>query len=119
MKQGKTRVLSRKHTGHNKCPLATTQETTLHMDITRWSMPKSDWLCSLQPKMEKLYRVSRNKTWSWLGSDHQLLIAKYQLKLKKVKEISRPFRYDLNQILYDYTVVVMNRLKGLDLVESA
>ena len=46
----------------------------------------------------------------------QLLIAKYQLKLKKVKEISRPFRYDLNQIPYDYTVVVTNRFKGLDVI---
>ena len=43
-----------------------TQEKTLHMDITRWSTPKSDWLYYLQPKMEKLYRVSKNKTRSWL-----------------------------------------------------
>ena len=42
------------------------QEKTLHMDITRWSTPKSDWLYSLQPKMEKLYSVSKNKTGSWL-----------------------------------------------------
>ena len=46
--------------------LPTTQENTLHMDITRWSMPKSDWLYYLQPKMEKLYTVSKNKTGSWL-----------------------------------------------------
>ena len=44
----------------------TTQETTLHVDINKWSIPKSDWLCSLQPKMEKLYTVSKSKTWSWL-----------------------------------------------------
>ena len=60
------RVLPRKHTGHSKHPLPTTQEKTLHMDITRWSTPKSDWLYSLQPKMEKIYRVSKNKTRSWL-----------------------------------------------------
>ena len=54
------------HTGHSKHPLPTTQEKILHMDITRWSVPKSDWLCSLQAKMEKLYTVSKNKTWSWL-----------------------------------------------------
>ena len=60
------RVLPRKCTGHNKHPLPTTQEKTLYMDITRWSTPKSDWLYSLQPKMEKLYTVSRNKTRSWL-----------------------------------------------------
>ena len=63
-------VLPRKCTGHNKYPLPTTQEKTLYMDITRWSTPKSDWLCSLQPKMEKLYTVNKNKTriWLWLRS---------------------------------------------------
>jgi len=60
------RVLPRKCTGHNKHPLPTTQEKTLYMDITRWSTPKSDWLYSLQPKMETLYTVSKNKTGSWL-----------------------------------------------------
>ena len=50
----------------NKHPLPTTQEKSLHMDITTWSTPKSDWLYSLQPKMEKLYTVSKNKTGSWL-----------------------------------------------------
>ena len=60
------RVLPREHTGHSKHPLPTTQEKTLHMDITRWSTPKSDGLYSLQPKMEKLYIVSKNKTRSWL-----------------------------------------------------
>ena len=54
-------------TGHGKHHLPITQETTLHMDITRWSTPKSDWLYSLQPKMEKLYTVSKNKTGSWLA----------------------------------------------------
>ena len=51
------------------------------------------------------------------GSDHELLIAKFRLKLKKVGKTTRPFRYDLNQIPYDYTVEVMNRFKGLDLVD--
>ena len=60
------RVLPREHTGHSKHPLPTTQEKTLNMDITRWSTLKSNWLYSLQPKMEKLYRVSKNKTGSWL-----------------------------------------------------
>ena len=50
------------------------------------------------------------------GSDHELLIAKFRLKLKKVGETTRPFRYDLNQIPYDYTVKVRNRFKGLDLI---
>ena len=60
------KVFPREHTGHSKHPLPTTQEKTLHMDITRWSTLKSDWLHSLQPKMEKLYTVSKNMTRSWL-----------------------------------------------------
>ena len=51
------------------------------------------------------------------GSDHELLTAKFRLKLKKVGKTTRPLRYDLNQIPYDYTVEVTNRFKGLDLIE--
>ena len=60
------RVLPRECTGHSKHPLPITHEKTLNIDITRWSTPKSDWLYSLQPKMEKLCTVSKNKTKSWL-----------------------------------------------------
>ena len=67
--------------------------------------------------MEKLYTVSKNKTEADCGSDHELLIAKFRLILKKVGETTRSFRYDLNQIPYDYTVEVRNRFKGLDLIE--
>ena len=67
--------------------------------------------------MEKLYTVSKNKTRGDCGSDHQLLIAKFRLKLKKVGETTRPFRYDLYQIPYNYTVEVTNRFKRLDLIE--
>ena len=52
------------------------------------------------------------------GSDHELLIAKLRLKLKKIGKTTRPFRYDLNQIPYDYTVEVRKRLKGLDLIDT-
>ena len=58
------RVLPRERTDHCKHPLPTTQEKTLHMDITRWSTPKSESLYSLQPKMERLYTISKNKTGS-------------------------------------------------------
>ena len=51
------------------------------------------------------------------GSNHELLIAKFRLKLKKIGKTTRPFRYDLNQIPYDYTVEVTNRFKGLDLID--
>ena len=112
------RALPRECTGHSKHPLPTIQEKTLHMDITRWSMLKSDWLYPLQPKMEKLYTVSKKKrTGADCGSDHELLIAKLRHKLKKVGKTTRPFRYGLYQIPYDYTVEVRNRFKGIDLIE--
>ena len=53
-------------------------------------------LYPLQPKMEKLYTGRKNKTWSYYGSDQELLIVKFRLKLKKVWNTTRPFRYDLN-----------------------
>ena len=67
--------------------------------------------------MEKLYTVSKNKPGANCGSDHELLIAKFRLKLKKVGRTTRPFRCDLNQIPCDYTVKVTNRFKGLDLID--
>ena len=66
--------------------------------------------------MEKLYIVSKSKTRS-CGSDHELLIAKFSLKLKKVGKTTIPFRYDLKQIPYDYKVEVRNRFKRLDLID--
>ena len=67
--------------------------------------------------MEKLYTVSKTRPGADCGSDHKLLIAKFRLKLKKVGKTTRPFRYDLNQVPYDYTVEVRNRFKGLDLID--
>ena len=67
--------------------------------------------------MEKLYTVNKKKrAGADCGSDHEHLIAKFRLKLKKVGKTTRPFRYDLNPIPYDYTVEVRNRFKGLDLI---
>ena len=71
----------------------------------------------MQPKMEKLYTVAKTRLGADCGSDHELLIAKFRLKLKKVGKTTRPFRYDLNQIPYDYTVEVRSRFKGLDLID--
>ena len=67
--------------------------------------------------METLYKVSKKTPGADCGSDHELLIVKFRLKLKKVGKTTRPFRYDLNQIPYDYTVEVRNRFKGLDLID--
>ena len=67
--------------------------------------------------MEKLYTVSKNKTGSWLWLRSWTPYAKFRLKFKKVGKITRPFRYDLNQIPYDYTVEVTYRFKGLDLID--
>ena len=89
------RVLPRECTGHSKYPLLITQETTLHIDITRWSIPKPDWLYSLQWEMEKFCTVSKNKTWSWLWLRSKIPYCKFRLKLKKVWKTTRAFRYDL------------------------
>ena len=67
-------------------------------------------------KMEKLYTVKKIRPGADCGSDHELLIAKFRLEVKKVGKTTRPFRYDLNQIPYDDTVEVRNRFKGLDLI---
>ena len=67
--------------------------------------------------MENLYTVSKTRPEADCSLDHELLIAKFRLKLKKVEKTTRPFRYDLNQIPHDYTVEVRNRFKGLDLID--
>ena len=69
--------------------------------------------------MEKLYTIQSAKTRprADCGSDHEPLIAKFRLKLKKIGESTRPFRDDLNQIPYNYTVEVTNRFKGSDLID--
>ena len=67
--------------------------------------------------MEKLYASAKTRTGADCGSDQELLIAKFRLKLKKVGKTTRSFRYYLYQIPYDYTVEVRNMFKGLDLIE--
>ena len=71
----------------------------------------------VQPKSENLYTVNKTRLGVDCVSDHELLITKFRLKLKKVGKTTRPFRYDLNQIPYNYTVEVRNRFKGLDLID--
>ena len=67
--------------------------------------------------MEKLFKSAKTRPGADCGSDHELLVAKFRLTLKKVGKTTRPFRYDLSQIPHDYTMEVRNRFKGLDLVD--
>ena len=109
------RVFATEHTDHTKYHLPTAKEKTIHKDVTRWSIPKSDSIhCSQRwgSSIESATRLEAD-----YGSDNEILIAKFRLKLKKVGKITRPFRYDLNQIPYDYTVEVTNTFRGLDLIE--
>ena len=68
--------------------------------------------------MEKLYTVAKTRLGTDSGLDHELVIAQFRFKLKKVGKTTTAFRYDINQIPYDYTVEVRNRFKGLDLIDS-
>ena len=100
-----------KHTGHSKHPLLTTREDAIH---EHYQIVNTEirLIIFFAVKVEKLYTVSRNRLGADCGSDHESLIAKFRLKLKKVGKTTRTFRYDLNQIPYDYTVEVRNRFKG-------
>ena len=71
----------------------------------------------MQPRWRSSIQSAKTRPGADYGSDHELLIAKFRLKLKKVGKTTRPFKYELNQILYDYTLAWRNRFKGLDLIE--
>ena len=113
MKQVKAnRVLSKEYTDHSK---------HLFQQAKRWlyTRTSSDWLCSLQPKMEKLYPVSKNKTWRLTVAQtmsSSLQNSCLNWKKKKIGKSTKPLKHNLNQIPYDYTVEVTNRFKGLDLI---
>ena len=76
------------------------------MDMTRWSTPKSDRLYSLQQRWKSSIHSAKTRPGADCGSDHELLFAKFRLKLKKVGKTTKPLSYNLNQIPYDYTVEV-------------
>ena len=83
------------------------------MDVTRWSTLKSDWYILCSQRWRSSIQSANTRLGADCGSDHELLIAKFRLKLKKVEKTS----YDLNQIPNDYTMEVRNRFKGLDLMD--
>ena len=88
------------------------------MDITRWSTLKSDYYILCSQTWRSSIRSVKARHGADCGSDQQLLIATFSLKLKKVGKTTRPFRYDLNQILNNYMVKVTKRFKGLDLIDN-
>ena len=114
--------MSREHAGHSKYAFPTTQGMTLHTDITNVMVGQYpnqiDYvLCS--QRWRSSIQSAKTRPGADCGTDHELFIAKFRLILKKkMGETTRQFRYDLNKIPYDYTVEVMNRFKGLDLVDT-
>ena len=107
----------RESTGHSK-HLLPTAKRRLYM----WTSPhgqcrnQTDYILCNQRGRSSI-QSAKTRLGADCGSDHELLIAKFRLKLKKVRKTTRPFRYDLNQLPYDYTVEVTNRFKGLNLIE--
>ena len=111
------RVLPRERTSHSK---------TLFQQHKRrlytWTSPdgqhqnQMDYILCSQ-RWRSSIQSTKTRPGADCGSDHELFIAKFRLKWKKVGKTTRPFRYDLNQIPYDYTVEVRNRFKGLDLID--
>ena len=94
---------------HKRRLYAWTSPDGQHQIQTDYILCSQRWRSSIQS--------AKTRPGADCGSDHELLIAKFRLKLKKVGKTTRPFRYDLHQIPYDYTVEVRNRFKGLDLIE--
>ena len=98
------------------------QQHKRQLDINTWTSTDSQYwnhtdyiLCS--QRCRSSIQSAKTRLGADCGSDHELLIAKFRLQLKKVGKTTVPFRYDLNQIPYDYTVEVRNRFKGLDLID--
>ena len=109
--------MPRVHTGHSKHPFPTTEE-----GFYTWTSPDGEYrnqiyyiLCS--QGWRSSIKSAKTRPGVDCGSYQELLIVKFSLKLKKVGKTTRPFRDDLNQILYDYTVKMANRFKGLDLMD--
>ena len=113
--------MPREHTGHSK-HLGNTLFQQHKRRIYIWKLPvgqhqnQIDYIFHSQRWTSSIQSI-KTRPGADCGSDHELLIVIFRLKLKKVWKTIRPFRYDLNQIPYDYTVEVRNRFKGLDLID--
>ena len=116
MKQDKGKVLPRERTG-----IANTLFQQHKRRLCTWTSPDGQYwnqidyiLCS--QRWRSSLQLAKTRLGADCGSDHELLVAKFRLKLKKGEKTTRPFRYELNQISYNYTVEVRNRFKGLNLI---
>ena len=89
------------------------------MDSVRWSIRNQIDYTLFSHRWKNKPQSAKTRLGADCGSDHALLLAKFRLKLKKVGKTTRPFRYDLNQIPYDYTVEVRNRFKDPDLIDKS
>ena len=87
------------------------------MGITRWSTLKSVDYIICNQRWRSSIQSAKTRPGADCASDHEFPVAKFRFKLKKVRKTTRPFRYDLNQIPYNYTVEVRSRFKGLDLID--
>ena len=94
---------------HKKRLYTWTSPDDQHQNQTDYTLCSQRWRSSIQ--------LAKMRPGANCGSDHELLTAKFRLKMKKIRKTTRPFRYDLNQTLYDHTVEVRNRFKGLVLID--
>ena len=92
-------------------------DVSLHVGITKQPTPKQTDYVLCSQRWRSSIQSAKTRPGADNGSDHELLIANFRLKLKKVGKTTRPFRYDISQIPYDYTVEVRNIFKGLDLID--
>ena len=107
--------MPREDIGHSNHPLPTRGDSTHgHQEMVNNKIRLIIFFAAVH---EEALQSAKSRLGADCGSDHELLIAKFRLKLKKTEETTRPFRYDLNQIPYDYTVEVTNRFRGLDLID--
>ena len=105
--------MPKEHSSHSKQLLPTTPEKTTRGHHQMASTKIIDYILCSQRWRSSIQAAKNTPP----GSDHDLLIAKFRLKWKKVEKTTRPFMYDLNQIPYNYTVEVTNTFKGLDVTE--
>ena len=110
-------VLPKECTGHSKHSSNNTREDSTHGHHQMVNTEIRLFIFFCRQRWRSSIQSAKTRLGADCGSDHELLIAKFRLKLKKVGKTTRPFRYDLNQIPYDYKVEVRNRFKGLDLID--